>query len=68
MIFYILPGKSVKKKILIYNDSLPRPNSDDAGAIVRRPMGLSIMTGCDRAWIQTRDCSDTLDHCATREP
>jgi hypothetical protein len=31
-----------------------RPNPDDAGPIVRRPMGLPITTGCHTAWIRTR--------------
>ena len=30
-------------------DGLPKPNPDDAGPIVRRPMGLPIMAGCDTA-------------------
>jgi hypothetical protein len=28
------------------NDRLYRPNPDDAGSIVRRPMGLPITAGC----------------------
>ena len=54
-----------------YTDQTP----DDAGLIVRRPMGLPITAGCDTAWIRTRvsvatplalRCS-ALDRCATRE-
>jgi hypothetical protein len=40
------------------NDGLPRPNPDDAGPIMCRSMGLPITSGCDTAWIRTRDCSD----------
>ena len=36
----------------------PSPKPDDAGPIVRRPMGLLITSGCDTAWEQTRVCSD----------
>jgi hypothetical protein len=39
------------EQILIYNDNLPRPNPDDTGPIVRRPIGLPITAGCDAAWI-----------------
>ena len=39
------------KAILIYNDGLSRPNPDDAGPVVRRPMGLPIMAGCDFIFI-----------------
>jgi hypothetical protein len=55
---------------------LHQPNPDDAGPIVKRPMGLPITAGCDTAWNQTRvavvttlvlRCS-ALDRCATREP
>jgi hypothetical protein len=35
------------EQILVYNDGLLRPNPDDAGPIVRRPMGLPITAGCD---------------------
>ena len=28
----------------------PSPNSDDAGAIVRRPIGLPVTAGCDSAY------------------
>ena len=31
-----------------------RPNQDEAGTILRRPMGLPITAGCDTAWIRTR--------------
>ena len=53
-----------------------RPNPDDAGPIVRRPMGLPITASCDTAWNQTRvsvvtrlapRCS-ALDRCATQDP
>ena len=63
------------QQILIYNDCLHRPNPDDAGPIVHRPMGLPITPGCDTAWIRTRvsvvtplalRCS-ALDRCAIRE-
>ena len=36
----------------------PNPNPDDAGPIVRRPMTLPIMAGCDTAWNRTRVCSE----------
>ena len=39
------------EQILIYNDSLYRPNPDDTGPIVRHPMGLPIPASCDTAWI-----------------
>ena len=48
---------------------------DDAGRIVRRPMGLPIPARCDTAWIRTRHYSDTsrtemqcLRPLATRDP
>ena len=28
----------------------PSPNPDDAGPIVPRPMGLPVVSGCDRSW------------------
>jgi hypothetical protein len=31
----------------------PSPNPDDAGPIVRRPMSLHVVAGCDRAWTRT---------------
>uniref|UniRef100_A0A8C7FFT9 Arf-GAP with GTPase, ANK repeat and PH domain-containing protein 3 n=2 Tax=Oncorhynchus kisutch TaxID=8019 RepID=A0A8C7FFT9_ONCKI len=34
------------------------PNTDDAGPIVHRPMGLPISDGCDTARDRTRVCSD----------
>ena len=37
----------------------PSPNPDDAGPIVRRPMGLPVAAGCDRAWTRTRISSGT---------
>jgi hypothetical protein len=37
------------EQILIYNDDLHRPNPDNVGPIVRRPMGLPITDGCDTA-------------------
>jgi hypothetical protein len=40
------------------------PNQDKSWPIVRRPMGLPVTAGCDRAWALR--CS-ALDHCATRE-
>ena len=64
-----------EEQILIYNDSPHRPNPDDAGPIVRRPMGLPTMASYDTAWSRTRvsvvtplalRCS-ALDRCATRE-
>jgi hypothetical protein len=33
----------------------PSPNPDDAGPIVRRPMGLPVTVGCDRAWPRTQN-------------
>ena len=48
------------EQILTYNDSLPRPNPDDAGPIVRRPMGLPITAGCDTAWIELK--FDRIQH------
>ena len=36
----------------------PSPNSDNAGPIVHRPMGLPITASCDTAWNRTRVCSD----------
>jgi hypothetical protein len=50
--------KQVSSEQIIIYDGLPRPNRDDAGPIVRRPMGLPITARCDTAWIRTRDCSD----------
>ena len=47
-----------KEQILIYNAGLHRPNPDEAGPIVHRPMGLPITAGCDTAWNQTRVCRD----------
>ena len=49
------------EQILIYNDSIPqqKPDPDDAGPIVRRPIGLPMTAGCDTAWNLTRDCSDS---------
>ena len=57
--FFYLTRQVSSEQILIYNDGLPRPNPDDAGPIVRRPMGLPITAGYDAAWIRTTDCSDT---------
>ena len=36
----------------------PSPNSDDAGPIVRRPIGLQIPAGCDTTRARTQVCSD----------
>ena len=67
--------KSVMNKFLSVT-YYPGPNPDDAGPIVRCPMGLPITSGCDTAWNQTIGtivtplvlrCS-ALDHCVTREP
>jgi hypothetical protein len=33
----------------------PSPNPDDAGPIVRLPMGLLVTAGCGRAWTQTQN-------------
>ena len=33
----------------------PSPNPDNAAPIVRRPMGLPVAAGCDRAWTQTQN-------------
>ena len=52
----------------------PSPSPDDAGPIVRRPMGLPVVAGCDRAWTEPGSlvaqlalrCS-SLDHCTTWE-
>jgi hypothetical protein len=46
--------------IIIYNDGLPRPDPNNAGPIVRRPMGLSITADCETAWNQTRVYSDSF--------
>jgi hypothetical protein len=52
-----------------------RPKPNNAGQIVRRPMGLPITASCDTAWIRTRvsivmpqalRCS-ALTCCTTRE-
>ncbi|KAM9397324.1 uncharacterized protein ACWYII_032654 [Salvelinus alpinus] len=40
-------GKSVKNKLLFTLTVYPHPNPDDAGPIVRHPMGLPITAGCD---------------------
>jgi hypothetical protein len=56
--FYLTRQVS-SEQILIYNDGLPRPNPDDAGPIVRRPMVLPVMARCFTAWIRTRDSRDT---------
>jgi hypothetical protein len=46
----------------------PSPIPNDAGPIVRRPKGVPVAAGCDRAWTRTRTSSGTaLDHCTTRE-
>jgi hypothetical protein len=37
----------------------PSPNPDDAGPIVRRPMGLPVVSSCDRAWTQTQNLSSS---------
>ena len=37
----------------------PNPNPDDAGTIMRHPMGLPITAGSDTEWNQTRVCSDS---------
>ena len=37
----------------------PSTNLNDAGPIVRRPMGLPVPAGCDRAWTWTRISSGT---------
>ena len=56
------------EQILIYNDGVPRsnPNLDNAGPIVRRPMGLN------HGWVnRTRVCNDassTEMQCLTRNP
>ena len=53
-------AKGRERDHCIYNDGLSRPNPDpdDAGPIVRRPMGFPIAAGCDTAWNRTRVCSD----------
>ena len=33
----------------------PSPNLDDAGPILRCPMGLPVAAGCDRAWTRTQN-------------
>jgi hypothetical protein len=51
----------------------PSPNSDDAGPIVRRPIGLQILAGCDTTRDRTQVCCDAsstalnADH-TTRSP
>ncbi|XP_045570056.1 uncharacterized protein isoform X2 [Salmo salar] len=55
-------GKSVKNKLLFTLTAYPRPNPDDAGPIVRRPMGLPIMAGCDTAWLLTLVIDTMLRH------
>ena len=69
-LLFIYLGKSVKNKILIYNDGLHQPNLDDAGTIVRRALGLPITAGCDTAWNRNRVCSDasSSDRYATQDP
>ena len=60
IIFY-LTRQVRENQILIYNGGLarPKPDPDDAGPIVRHPMGLPIMADCDTDWNKTRVCSDT---------
>jgi hypothetical protein len=53
------------EQIIIYKDSLPRPNPDVAGPIVRRPMGLPVTARCEPGTVVT---PLALDDCATREP
>jgi hypothetical protein len=71
--FYLTTESQFKNKSLFYNDVLHRPIPYDAGPIGRRPMGLSITAGCDRAWNRIRvsvvtplalRCS-ALDRCDT---
>ena len=46
----------------------PSTNPDDAGPIVRRPTGLPVAAGGDRAWARTQNLWwHSLDHCATHE-
>ena len=40
----------------------PTSNPADAGPIVRRPMGLPVAAGCDRAWTRTRISSGTASN------
>ena len=40
LFFVPLTRQVSQEQILIFNDGLPRPNPDDAGPIVCRPMGL----------------------------
>ena len=63
------------EQIILYNNGLHRPNPDDSGSIVRRPVGYPITAGCETAWNQTRVSEVTpqalrcsaLDRCATRD-
>ena len=50
LFFIYLIGPVSYEQILIYNDGLPRPNPNNTGQIVHRPMGLLITAGCDIAW------------------
>ena len=42
------------KKLLECDEPCPKP--DNAGPIVRFPMGLPVMVSCDTAWDRTRVC------------
>uniref|UniRef100_A0A4W5NP36 Arrestin, beta 2a n=1 Tax=Hucho hucho TaxID=62062 RepID=A0A4W5NP36_9TELE len=53
----------ISQQILIYNGGLPRPNPDDAGPMVRRPMGLPIRTrDCSNASCTEMQCLRPLHH------
>ena len=51
-------ASQLRTNYYIYNEGLPWPNPNDAGPIVRHPMGLPITAGCDTAWNRTRVCND----------
>ena len=74
-VFIVWPGSIATVEPLRYlhygtMTSLSQPNPEDAGPIVRRPMGLPITAGCEPWTVVTPlalRCSAS-ERCATREP
>ncbi|KAM9528964.1 caspase-3a isoform 6-T12 [Salvelinus alpinus] len=54
-----LPQELVRDGTRTSPPAMPSPYPDYAGPIVRRPMGLPVAAGCNRAWTRTRISSGT---------